>query len=106
MLTCHISIADSIFRSQQHLLSSDSYQPTSNNSTKYNRKQKMSRVDLVFSNTLTPCDPEKHPVLIVGQVKNLLQLGYERIKVKLQPRVSKEVRCTQTPNFNHESSNK
>ena len=101
MLTCHISIADSIFRSQQHLLSSDSYQPTSNN-----RKQKMSRVDLVFSNTLTPCDPEKHPVLIVGQVKNLLQLGYERIKVKLQPRVSKEVRCTQTPNFNHESSNK
>ncbi|KAI0220687.1 putative aminopeptidase NPEPL1 [Lamellibrachia satsuma] len=50
----------------------------------------MSRVDLVFSNTLTPCDPGKHPVLIVGQLKNLLQLGYEQIKVKLQPRVSKE----------------
>ena len=52
----------------------------------------MSKVDLVFSSTLTPCDPAKHPVLIVGQLKNLLQLGYERVKVKLQPRVSKEVR--------------
>ena len=54
---------------------------------------------MVFSSTLTPCDPAKHPVLIVGQLKNLLQLGYERVKVKLQPRVTKEVRFRKSRNI-------
>ena len=53
----------------------------------------MSNVQVCFSkaNTLVPCDPKYHPVLIVGQLRNINKVTYDVIKVKLQPRVTKEV---------------
>ena len=51
----------------------------------------MTNVSLTFSASLTPSDPKEHPVLIVGQQHNLNKLSYDVIKVKLEPRVSKDV---------------
>ena len=51
----------------------------------------MSHVNLLFSNHLAISDPSQHPILIVGQTKNLAKLSYDVVKVKLEPRVSEEV---------------
>ncbi|KAK2149672.1 hypothetical protein LSH36_442g01046 [Paralvinella palmiformis] len=51
----------------------------------------MTNVSLTFSASLTPSDPKEHPVLIVGQQHNLNKLSYDVIKVKLEPRVSKDI---------------
>ncbi|KAL3860469.1 hypothetical protein ACJMK2_010592 [Sinanodonta woodiana] len=45
---------------------------------------------LIFSGSLTKSDPQDNPVLIVGQPKNLSQITFETIKIKLEPRVSAE----------------
>lgn len=46
---------------------------------------------ITFSNTLKKSDPQKNPVLIIGQVKHLTQLRYVTIRHKLEPRVTEEV---------------
>lgn len=46
--------------------------------------------NLVFKSGLTKSDPQKTPVLIIGQVKHLTQLRFNDIKPKLEPRVSEE----------------
>lgn len=51
----------------------------------------MTNVKLLFSNSLKTSDPNEHPVLIVGQVKYLSNIGYDVLKVKLEPRVNEEV---------------
>ena len=43
---------------------------------------------------LQDSDPKHHPVLIVGLLENLTRVTYDTLKVKLLPRVSKEVRCS------------
>lgn len=50
----------------------------------------MSQVKLRFSSVLTPSDPNQHPVLIVGQLKNLHRVSYDVLKTKLEPRVTEE----------------
>ncbi len=57
----------------------------------------MSNVTLNFRGQLTPSDPSRRPILIVGQVRNLAKVSYEIIKVKLEPRVNEEV--SETLNF-------
>ncbi len=52
----------------------------------------MANIALKFSAELSTSDPAQHAVLIVGQLKHLLKLPYGTIKVKLEPRVSKEVK--------------
>lgn len=49
-------------------------------------------VKLTFQSGLAPSDPQQTPVLIIGQLKNLTTVKFETIKVKLEPRVSEEVR--------------
>lgn len=51
----------------------------------------MPTVKLEFQDGLTPSDPQKKPVLIVGQLKNLAKVKYDEIKIKLEPRVTEEV---------------
>ena len=51
----------------------------------------MSIVNLRFSGTLSPCDPSQHPVLVVGQLKNLNKVTFDQVKVKLEHRVTEEV---------------
>lgn len=46
---------------------------------------------LSFHGKLSKTDPQKNPVLFIGQVKHLTALKYENIKCKLEPRVSEEV---------------
>ncbi len=46
---------------------------------------------LRFSAELAVSDPARNAVLIVGQTKHLAKLQYETIKVKLEPRVPREV---------------
>ena len=55
----------------------------------------MACVALHFSGELSKSDPAQHAVLIVGQIHHLLKLTYEKLKVKLEPRVSEEVGLTQ-----------
>ena len=55
----------------------------------------MAGVVLHFSGELSKSDPAQHAVLIVGQIHHLLKLSYEKLKVKLEPRVSEEVGLTQ-----------
>lgn len=47
----------------------------------------------VFSinKTLTQTDPQKHPVLIIGQLRHLSILKFEHVQCKLNPRVSEEI---------------
>lgn len=59
----------------------------------------MSNIQLKFSNHLTPSDPHLHPVLIIGQIKNLTKITYDDIKLKLEPRVKEEVYQTATENL-------
>lgn len=47
--------------------------------------------NLVFRCGLTKSDPAQNPVLILGQIKHLLQLKFDHLKCKLEPRVSEEV---------------
>ena len=51
----------------------------------------MFNVLLEFSDALVPSDPAQHPVLIVGQTKNLAKVSYAALKCKLQPHVTEEV---------------
>ncbi|KAF7284404.1 hypothetical protein GWI33_022190 [Rhynchophorus ferrugineus] len=45
---------------------------------------------LTFKSGVTKSDPQKTPVLIIGQVKHLTQLKFNDIKPKLEPRVNEE----------------
>ncbi|XP_077503041.1 putative aminopeptidase NPEPL1 granny smith protein isoform X1 [Amblyomma americanum] len=44
-----------------------------------------------FNGHLTPSDPLHHPVLIIGQPKNLAKITFEDVKCKLEPRVGEEM---------------
>ncbi|KAL3287193.1 hypothetical protein HHI36_001670 [Cryptolaemus montrouzieri] len=48
-------------------------------------------VSLVFQTGLSPTDPQKNPVLIIGQIKHLTKIKYEHVKCKLQPVVSEDI---------------
>ncbi|GAB6024089.1 putative aminopeptidase npepl1 [Chamberlinius hualienensis] len=50
----------------------------------------MANTVLRFSSKLSPCDPKTHPVIIIGQLKNLIKVGYSGVQVKLETRVTKE----------------
>lgn len=54
---------------------------------------KMASVVLEFKSSAGDCEPQSRPVLIIGQLANLQQVGWNQIKGKLQPAVSKEVKC-------------
>ena len=51
----------------------------------------MANVKLRFRAELSTTDPAQHAVLIVGQLRHLLKLPYEKIKVKLEPRATEDV---------------
>ena len=51
----------------------------------------MSSAKLKFLGSLTQTDPYIHPVVIIGQVKNLAKVNFSDLKVKLEPRVNEEV---------------
>lgn len=53
---------------------------------------KMASVVLEFKSSAGDCEPQSRPVLIIGQLANLQQVGWNQIKGKLQPGVSKEVK--------------
>jgi len=53
----------------------------------------MSSAKLQFLGSLTQTDPYIHPVVIIGQVKNLAKIKFSDLKVKLGPRVTEEVCC-------------
>lgn len=59
----------------------------------------MSNVTLRYSAGLSKSDPIQHPVLIIGQTKNLNQVNYESIKCKLEPRVNQETYNTAVSNL-------
>ncbi|XP_059484921.1 probable aminopeptidase NPEPL1 [Neocloeon triangulifer] len=44
-----------------------------------------------FVTSLTKSDPQKHPVLIVGQTKHLAKLTFNDVRAKLEPRVTGDV---------------
>lgn len=46
-------------------------------------------LDIVWG--LATSDPVTAPVIVVGQVKHLNRVTWDTIKVKLEPRVNKEV---------------
>lgn len=50
----------------------------------------MTGATIKFSSVLSTTDPRTQPVVIIGQVKNLVKLGYAGVRVKLESRVSKE----------------
>lgn len=56
-----------------------------------------SSTKLSFHGNLNKTDPQKNPVLFIGQVKHLTALKYEDIKCKLEPRVSAEVSSCGVP---------
>lgn len=45
---------------------------------------------LRFHRELQPCDPHQTPVLIVGQQRHLAELKFDRVRCKLDPRVSED----------------
>lgn len=51
----------------------------------------MPNVNLVYGTHVTDNDPRLHPVLIVGQLKNLNRIKFDDIKCKLGGRVTVEV---------------
>lgn len=51
----------------------------------------MSNTIISINKTLTPTDPQHHPVLIIGQLRHLSILKFEHVKCKLAPRVSEEI---------------
>ncbi|GIY56037.1 hypothetical protein CEXT_554921 [Caerostris extrusa] len=50
----------------------------------------MSKVQIKFSNSLTPSDPDKQSVLIFGKRQYLENLQYDEISIKFGTKVSKE----------------
>ncbi|XP_013389670.1 probable aminopeptidase NPEPL1 [Lingula anatina] len=50
----------------------------------------MAMATVKFSADLTPSDPQHYPVVIIGQLTNLVQVKYDTIKCKLEPRVDRE----------------
>ena len=48
--------------------------------------------NLRFSGSLEKSDPLKTPVTIIGQLDHLKKLAYDDVKIKLEPRVSLDVR--------------
>jgi len=46
---------------------------------------------VLFSGGLTTSDPVTAPIIVVGQVKHLNRVNWETIRVKLEPRVNKEL---------------
>jgi probable aminopeptidase NPEPL1 len=46
---------------------------------------------LKYAAHLETSDPQKSPVTIIGQLEHLKALSYDKIKAKLEPRVSEEV---------------
>jgi len=46
---------------------------------------------VLFTGGLAPCDPVSTPVIIIGQQPHLNRVNWDDIKVKLEPRVSKEI---------------
>lgn len=48
-------------------------------------------VKLVFGGKLTLSDPKDYPVVIVGQLPHLTNISFDDVKIKLSPRVDKEV---------------
>lgn len=52
----------------------------------------MTNIQLKYSHSLTTCDPQWNPVLIIGQLKHLKMLSFDVIKCKLEPRVPEEVK--------------
>ena len=46
---------------------------------------------VLFSGGLANSDPVTSPVIVVGQVRHLNRVDWDTIKVKLEPRVTKEV---------------
>lgn len=51
----------------------------------------MTATVLEYASCLTPSDPEKNAVLIVGQPRYLSKIKFSDVKVKLEPRVNEEV---------------
>lgn len=54
----------------------------------------MSAAKLEFFANLTPTDPQKKPVVIIGQLKNLAKAKFSDLSVKLSPNVTEEVYAT------------
>lgn len=52
----------------------------------------MASVVLEFKSSAGDFEPQSRPVLIIGQLANLQKVGWNQIKGKLQPGVSKEVK--------------
>lgn len=50
----------------------------------------MSNTVLSFNKTLTPIDPQNHPVLILGQLRHLSILKFHHVQCKLIPRITEE----------------
>ena len=46
---------------------------------------------VLFSRGLTPSDPVKMPVIILGQHQHLARVAWEDIRAKLEPRVTQEI---------------
>nr|CAD7579226.1 unnamed protein product [Timema californicum] len=55
------------------------------------RFDKMTVVNLEFPSTLSKSDPQKQPVIIIGQLKNLMKAKYSSVKAKLEPHVTEQV---------------
>nr|CAD7606267.1 unnamed protein product [Timema genevievae] len=51
----------------------------------------MTVVNLEFSSSLSKSDPQKQPVIIIGQLKNLIKAKYSSVKAKLEPHVTEQV---------------
>lgn len=56
---------------------------------------------LVFGGKLTLSDPKDFPVVIVGQLPHFTSISFDDVKIKLSPRVDKEVN---TVNFKIQST--
>ena len=48
-------------------------------------------VNIVYSTSLSPCDPAKSGCLIVGQLGHLKQITFSQLATKLSPNVTEEV---------------
>ena len=48
-------------------------------------------VDIVYSTSLSPCDPAKSSSLIVGQLGHLKQITFSQLATKLSPNVTEDV---------------
>ncbi len=56
------------------------------------KKAKMVVVDLKFCpEGGAPTDPAERPVIIIGQLRHLQKVSFDRVRSKLEPRVTEEV---------------